>query len=58
MAKVIKVDKNGMVLINNFEELLDVSKVAFYSLRANKDKTLTLKFYDNKKKLVKPYEKR
>lgn len=56
MAKTIKVDKNGMVLLNDFSKLLDIDKVKFYSLTVNKDRTLKLKFYDNKKKLVRPYE--
>ena len=56
MSKIIKVDKNGIVLLDDFTDLLDIHKVKFYKLKINKDKTITLKFYDSKNKLVKPYE--
>jgi hypothetical protein len=58
MAKIIKVDKDGFVALDNFADVLDIGKVEFYSLKVNKDKTITVKFYDNKKKLVRAYEKR
>jgi hypothetical protein len=57
MSKTIRVDKDGMVLLKDFEDFLDIDKVKFYSLKVNKDKTLTLKFFDSKKKTVRPYER-
>lgn len=57
MAKTIKVDKDGFVVLSDFSEWLDISKVKFYKLKANKDKTLHLTFYDNKRKKMKLYER-
>lgn len=56
MNKIIKVDRDGGVALNYFVDLLDVDRVKFYNVKLNKDKTLTVKFYDKNKKLVKPYE--
>ena len=55
MAKIIKVDKDGAVLLNDFSDVIDTAKVTYYSLKKNKDGTLGLKFYNKKKKLVKPH---
>jgi hypothetical protein len=55
MAKSIKVDKDGMVMLSAFYDWLDISKVKFYNVKFNKDGTITIKFYNSKKKLVKPY---
>lgn len=53
MKKNIYVDKEGFIDLNLFKEFVDVSKVKFYTLKTNKDKTLHLKFYDKNKKLIK-----
>ena len=55
VSKIITVDKDGIVLLSCFRDWLDISKVEFYNMKINKDKTITVKFYDKKKKLVKPY---
>lgn len=48
----VTVGKNGFIPLDTFAEFIDVTKVKFYDLKVNKDKTLTVKFYDkNKKKL-------
>ncbi len=57
MNKTIKINKNGFVDIKNFEHIIDISKVKFYSLVPSNDGTLSIKFYNSKKKLVKPYGK-
>lgn len=56
--KTINVDKDGFIFLSSFREWLDTSQVEFYSYKLNKDKTITLKFYNKKKKLVKPYEQK
>lgn len=58
MYKAIKVDKDGFLLLNQFDHWLDTRQVKFYCVRLNKDKTVTIKFYDAKKKLVRPYEQK
>jgi hypothetical protein len=55
MSKTIKVDEFGHVFLWDLRDLLDVRKIVYYSLKVNKNKTLSLKFYDKKKKLVRPY---
>lgn len=60
MAKTIKtvmIDKDGYVDIKHFECFIDIEKVAFYKFKLKKDGMIVLKFYDTKRKLVKPYEK-
>jgi hypothetical protein len=57
MSKIITVNKDGSVYLKDFEKFLDISEVKFYNLKYNKDNTITLKFYDSKKKLVRPYAK-
>jgi hypothetical protein len=48
----VTIGKNGFIPLDTFSEFIDVTKVKFYDLKVNKDKTLTVKFYDkNKKKL-------
>ena len=53
-TKTVKVDNNGVVLLSAFSEWVDVKRVKFYSLRVNKDKSLTLKFFDRNRKQLKP----
>lgn len=57
MSKILSVNKDGTVYLKNFEKYLDINEVKFYNLKYNKDNSITLKFYDGKKKLVKPYAK-
>lgn len=52
--KTIVLDSEGRIMLKQFEGLIDISSVAYYSIKKNKDKSLTLKFYDKKRKLVKP----
>lgn len=54
MAKIVTVDKLGRLDLEDFRELVNVDRIEFYSLKVKKDKTLILKFYDKKKRLVKP----
>jgi len=56
IATTIKVPSTGKVLLSKFKNLIDISKVVYYSLDINEDKTLTLKFFDKNKKLIKPKE--
>lgn len=55
---IIKVKENGFVNLDEFKDLIDISKVVYYKLVAKKDKSLSLKFYDKDKKLVKPKSKK
>ena len=55
MANIITVQEDGFVDLEEFKNVIDTSKVVFYSIKLKKDNTLLLKFYDKKKKLVKPY---
>jgi hypothetical protein len=55
MSKTIKIGMDGFVLIEEFSGWIDVSKVKFYSLTFNEDKSIVVKFYNKNKKLVKPY---
>ena len=50
----ITVPASGFIDIKLFEKMLDISKVVYYSLE-DKGGYLSLKFYDSKKKVVKPY---
>ena len=54
MSKIIKLDSKGRFPLTELEGLIDIAKIESYSLKLNKDKTLTLKFYDKKRKLVRP----
>lgn len=45
-------------MLSAFRDLVNTAKVEFYTLKINKDKTLTIKFYDKGKKLIKPYEQK
>ena len=52
----VTVDKDGTIPLEAFAELVDISKVAFYKFKVLKDKTISLKFYYKKKKLIKTRE--
>lgn len=51
----ITVPKSGIIDIKLFDKMLDISKVAWYSFKEQKDGSLHLKFYDSKRKVIKPY---
>lgn len=55
MAKTIKVDEFGYIELSSLKEYVDINKVEFYKMKVKKDKSIHIKFYDGKKKLVKPY---
>lgn len=57
MHKKIVVSMGGFIRIEDFSDLVDTNRVVYYKLKVDKDKTLTIKFYDCQKKLVKPYGK-
>jgi hypothetical protein len=54
MAKTIKVGKDGRVEMSNFKDILNIEQVVYYEVTPNKDETITLRFFDKNKKLVKP----
>jgi len=58
VAKIVKVDRDGGIAMNHFVGWINVDRVKFYSVKSNKDKTLTVKFYDKNRKLVKPNERK
>lgn len=52
----VKVEKEGeeyYLNIESFAKYLDVGKVAFYTIKAKRDGSLIVKFYDSKMKLIK-----
>ncbi len=54
---VINVSREGYVSLTDFSRFLDTSKVCYYSVKVNKKKgTMVIRFYDNQRKLVKPYK--
>lgn len=55
---IIKVQEDGFVNLDEFKNLLDISLVVYYKLTIKKDKTISLKFYDKNKKLIKPYNRK
>lgn len=58
MSKTIRVDSDGTVLLSHFINMIDISKIKYYRFIPNKDGTLTIKFYDKSKRLVKPYARK
>jgi len=55
MRVFIKVDQFGILELSQLSAMLDIEKVAFYSFRKNKNKTITLRLYDSKRKLIRHY---
>jgi hypothetical protein len=55
MAKTVFC-RDGYIDLYVLKDQINISKIAYYNLKVNKDKTLTIKFYDDNKKLVKPYK--
>jgi hypothetical protein len=58
MTKIITVGKDGFVYIEDFRDIVNIDIIAFYRLKTKKDGSVVLKFYDKKKKLVRPYERK
>lgn len=56
MGLNIKVKEDGFINLSQFKKFIDISKIVYYHLNHNVDKTLTLKFYDKEQKLIKPYK--
>lgn len=57
LAAVVKQDKKtGEVFIDIkiFKDLFDITKIKAYSLEVNPDKTLSLTFFDENNKKLKP----
>lgn len=52
---IVTVPKSGILDIKLFDKMLDISQIVYYSFKENRDGTLHLKFYDNKRKVIKPY---
>ena len=57
MKKMIRVRKGGFVYLKEFADVIDVDKIDSYKVKKTKDGTLILTFYDEKKKLVKAYDR-
>lgn len=55
MANLITVEEGGFVNLSDFKDVVDISKVVYYDIKLKKDDTLLIKFYDKRKKLVRPY---
>jgi len=53
---IITIPKSGIVGLNEFKDLLDISKIVSYSLNIE-DKKLVLKFYNNDGEIIRPYAK-
>lgn len=51
----ITVPPSGLIDIVEFSNLLDISKCVYYTLKQNKDGTLSLTFYDKNNKRIKLY---
>ena len=41
--------------IDDFKEIINTKKIAFYTIKSNEDGSIHLTFYDKRKKVVKPY---
>ena len=51
---VIRLNEQGKFPLSSVSGFVDILKVKYYSIKNNKDGTLTLKLYDKNRKLVKP----
>jgi hypothetical protein len=51
------VRNDGFLFIEDFSNFIDIERVVYYSIKANKNKTLKIRFYDKDEKLIKPYAK-
>jgi hypothetical protein len=49
----ITVPKSGFITLEKFKEMVDISKIVYYSLD-EEDGNLKLRFYDKNKRLIKP----
>ena len=57
MNKIIKVRRGGFVSLKEFSDFFDISKIVTYTIKVNKDKSVSIKFYDSEKKLVRSNER-
>lgn len=55
---IVKVSDGGAVNLQDFKDFVDVGRVVYYSLKHKKDGKLIVKFYDKKRRLVRPYEQK
>ena len=52
----IVVDSNGRVSLFQFIDLLDTTKVVYYSVETDADMVVSLKFYDRNRKPIELYD--
>lgn len=57
IPRIVHVDGDGYMDIRQFSDIINIKKVAYYSLELVSDNRLNLYFYDKNKKLVKPRKK-
>lgn len=50
----VTVGEDGFIPLETFKDFVDITKVKYYDFKINKDKTVTVLFYDKNKKKVKP----
>lgn len=53
-SKTVSTDERGFIRLDAFSGWINTGKVKYYSMDINEDRTVTVKFYDKNKKLVKP----
>jgi hypothetical protein len=59
IIKIVRVDENGAIPIDQFSDLIDVSRVEYYEVIPGvKENMFTLKFYDKDEKPIKPKSKK
>ena len=49
--KTVTVDENGEIPLIEFKDMLDITKVVFYSIETKDDK-IVLNFYDENEQLI------
>jgi hypothetical protein len=59
MSKILKVKvdiktKNSYFELNDFSDIVDVKQVKYYEVLALDNGTLSVKFYDENQKIIKP----
>jgi hypothetical protein len=57
MAKIITVDKDGTMFLDQFTEFLDIQNVEFYEFKVKPNGEILLTFYDKNREAVKLYER-
>jgi predicted RNA-binding protein with RPS1 domain len=51
--KIVHLDEHGRLNLDDIRDLVDLKDAVYYRVKANKDKTITIKFYNKKRKLIK-----